>query len=109
MKKNSPIKNNVQIVKLTWGAALILIGVAVFFRIPQVIPQLVQMGQSDTTVWFVRICFYLIGFMLIGGVFVGCGAAIGAGAAGAGVLPRPKIPGRKAMITSQFAQELREL
>jgi hypothetical protein len=46
--------------------------------------------------------------MLIGGVFAGCGAAMGAGA-GAGALPRPKMPGRKAMITSQFAQELREL
>ena len=60
-------KNNPQILKLTWGVALILVGVAVFFRIPQVIPQLVQMGQSTTAVWFVRICFYLIGFLLIGG------------------------------------------
>jgi hypothetical protein len=64
MKKNSQSKNNVQIV---WGAALILVGVAVFFRIPQVIPQLVQMGQSNTTVVFIRICFYLMGTLLVGG------------------------------------------
>lgn len=64
MKKNIRSKNTVQIV---WGTALILVGVAVFFRIPQVIPQLVQMGQSSTTVWFVRICFYLMGFLLVGG------------------------------------------
>jgi len=64
MKINSQSKNNVQII---WGAALILVGVAVFFRIPQVIPQLVQMGQSNTTVLFVRICFYLMGTLLIGG------------------------------------------
>ncbi len=56
-----------QTVKLVWGAALILVGVAVFFRIPQVIPQLVQMGLSTTTVWFIRICFYLMGFILVGG------------------------------------------
>ncbi len=67
MGKNSRTKNNAQIVKLAWGVALILVGVAVFFRIPQVIPQLVQMGQSPTTVWFIRICFYLMGFLLVGG------------------------------------------
>ena len=64
MKINSQSKNNVQIV---WGAALILVGVAVFFRIPQVIPQLVKMGQSNTTVLFIRICFYLMGILLVGG------------------------------------------
>ena len=64
MKNNRQIKNNVQIV---WGVALILVGVAVFFRIPQVIPQLEQMGQSATTVWFIRICFYLMGTLLVGG------------------------------------------
>jgi cobalamin biosynthesis protein CobD/CbiB len=64
MKKNIQSKSNVQIV---WGAALILVGVAVFFRIPQVIPQLVQMGQSAATVLFVRISFYLMGILLVGG------------------------------------------
>lgn len=52
---------------MAWGVALILAGGGIFFRVPQVIPQLVQMGQSDTTVWFIRICFYLMGFILIGG------------------------------------------
>jgi len=67
MKTNSRTKNNVQVVKLAWGAALIMVGVAVFFRIPQVIPKLVEMGQSATTVWFIRICFYLMGILLVGG------------------------------------------
>ncbi len=44
-----------------------MVGVAVFFRIPQVIPKLAQMGQSTTTITFIRICFYLMGFILIGG------------------------------------------
>ena len=64
MKFNSSFKNNAQ---LAWGAALILVGVAVFFRIPQVIPQLVQMGQSTTTVSVIRICFILMGILLVGG------------------------------------------
>jgi hypothetical protein len=54
-------------VQLIWGTALVLVGVAVFFRIPQVMPQLAQMGQSDTTLWVIRVCFYLMGVLLIGG------------------------------------------
>lgn len=52
---------------MIWGCALILIGVAVFFRIPQVMPKLAEMGQSATTVGFIRICFYLMGIVLVGG------------------------------------------
>ena len=54
-------------VQLIWAGALILMGVAVFFRIPQVMPRLVEMGHSATTVGFIRICFYVIGFLLVGG------------------------------------------
>jgi hypothetical protein len=57
-------KRNVQLI---WGGALILMGVAVFFRIPQVMPKLAEMGQSATTIGFIRICFYLLGFILVGG------------------------------------------
>lgn len=64
MKNNNPSKSNIQLV---WGCALVIIGIAVFFRIPQVMPKLIAMGQSSTTVWFIRICFYLIGIVLLGG------------------------------------------
>jgi len=57
-------KNNVQLV---WGLALILMGVAVFFRIPQVMPKFAEMWQSATTIGFIRACFYLMGFLLVGG------------------------------------------
>lgn len=53
--------------QLIWGGALILMGVAVFFRIPQVMPKLAEMGQSATTIGFIRVCFYLMGFILVGG------------------------------------------
>lgn len=57
-------KRNVQLI---WGAALALMGIAVFFRIPQVMPKLIEMGQSESTILFIRICFYILGFLLVGG------------------------------------------
>lgn len=64
MKTPNSSKHKAQLI---WGAALILMGVAVIFRIPQVVPKLAEMGQSGTTIWFVRICFYVIAFLLVGG------------------------------------------
>lgn len=61
------ILKSINKVQLVWAAALILVGIAVFFRIPQVIPRLVEMGYSTITVWSIRICFYLLGILLIGG------------------------------------------
>ena len=64
MKSNTPTNKSIHLI---WGAALVIVGVAVFFRIPEVMPRLAEMGQSTTTIGFVRICFYLIGIVLIGG------------------------------------------
>jgi hypothetical protein len=64
MNKTGSSKSSVQLV---WGIALTAIGVAVFFRVQQVIPQLAAMGQSASTLGFVRICFYIIGVLLVGG------------------------------------------
>ena len=61
MKRNN---NNFQ---LLWGVALVFMGVAVFFKVPQVVPRLETMGQSDFTIGFFRICIYIMGFILIGG------------------------------------------
>ncbi|MEJ2155765.1 MAG: hypothetical protein P8X96_10540 [Desulfobacteraceae bacterium] len=57
-------KNNIQ---LFWGAALVLMGVAVFFRLQQVMPKLAEMGLSDFAIGFFRVCLYIIGFVLVGG------------------------------------------
>ncbi len=64
MSSSKPLKNTTQLV---WGAALMAVGIAVFFRIPQVVPKLVELGMSAASVGFARICFYLIGCMLVGG------------------------------------------
>jgi len=62
-----PEKQSKISIQLIWGGALILMGVAVFFRVPQVMPKLAEMGQSATTIGFIRVCFYLMGFILVGG------------------------------------------
>ena len=64
MKKRLRKNTNIQLV---WGAALTLVGIGVFFRIPQVMPQLEQMEQFKDVMWFVRFCLYLMGVILIGG------------------------------------------
>lgn len=62
-----PTKRNNTNIHLIWGAALVLMGVAVFFKVPQVVPKLEAMGQSDFTIGFFRICIYIMGFILVGG------------------------------------------
>ena len=63
--KKRPRKNTK--IQLVWGAALTLAGIGVFFRIPQVMPQLETIEQFTDVMWFVRFCFYLMGAILIGG------------------------------------------
>jgi hypothetical protein len=53
--------------QLIWGAALVLMGIGVFFRIPQVWPQIEKIEYFSSVLPFIRFCFYLIGVMLIGG------------------------------------------
>lgn len=64
MRTPDQSKNKVQLI---WAGALILMGIAVFFRIRQVVPTLIEMGHSDTTVGFIQVCFYIIGCLLVGG------------------------------------------
>ena len=52
------------IIQLVWGIALVLMGIALFFRIPQVMPQIEPIGFSP---FLVCLCFYLIALLLIGG------------------------------------------
>jgi len=53
--------------QIIWGIALVLAGIGVFFRIPQVMPQIEQIGQFSSITFFIRFCFYLMGILLIGG------------------------------------------
>ncbi len=50
-----------------WGIALFLAGIGVFFRIPQVMPQIKAIPQFTDIIGFIYFCFYLLGILLIGG------------------------------------------
>ena len=52
-------KNHVQ---LFWGIALMVVGVAVFFKTSQVIPEIQGLEKTPAA-----ICIYLMGVILIGG------------------------------------------
>lgn len=55
------------IIQLIWGGLLLLAGVGVFFRIPQVMPKIEQIASLASSMAFIRVCFYLLGLLLIGG------------------------------------------
>jgi len=60
----SPEKRRLQLI---WGVALVAAGLGVFYRIPQVMPQVetIEYFQSSSVV--IRIFFYIMGAMLVYG------------------------------------------
>jgi hypothetical protein len=54
-------------VQIAWGIALVLAGIGVFIRIPQVMPQIEKIEHFSSVIFFIRFCFYLIGISLITG------------------------------------------
>ncbi len=59
--KNKPF------VQMIWGVVLVLAGIGVFFRIPQVMPRIEKMEQFSSAIFFIRFCFYFLGILLVGG------------------------------------------
>ena len=57
-------KSNFQVV---WGIALVLMGVMVFFRIPQVMPKIEQIETFSSSIGFIKFCFYFMAVMLVAG------------------------------------------
>lgn len=53
--------------QMIWGIALVLAGIGVFYRIPQVMPKIERIEQFSSAMFYVRFCFYLLGVLLIGG------------------------------------------
>ena len=58
---------NKRTIQLIWGALLLLMGIGVFYRIPQVMPNIKEIEQFASMTVYIRFCFYLIGILLIGG------------------------------------------
>ncbi|MFO7666265.1 MAG: hypothetical protein R6V76_06580 [Desulfobacterales bacterium] len=61
------MEKNREIIQFVWGIILILAGIGVFYRIPQVMPKIEKIGQFSSAMFFIRFCFYLLGILLIGG------------------------------------------
>jgi hypothetical protein len=53
--------------QLIWGVALVLAGLGVIYRIPQVIPRIVQFEQFRVGIGFVYFCAYFLALALIFG------------------------------------------
>ncbi len=53
--------------QLIWGILLTLMGLSLFFQVPQVMERIVQIEYYASIKWFIRIIIYLIAVMLIGG------------------------------------------
>ena len=57
-------KNKLQLI---WGVLLLLAGIGVFFRIPQVMPEIKKIEHFAAYMPFIYFCFYLIGILLVVG------------------------------------------
>ena len=58
---------NKRTAQLIWGALLLLMGIGVFYRVPQVMPDIEKIEQFASMKMYIRFCFYLVGVLLIGG------------------------------------------
>ena len=48
-----------------WGIALVLAGIGMIYRIPQVLPKLAQWEQLSRNMGFIYFCFYFMAVTLI--------------------------------------------
>ncbi len=56
-------------IQIIWAAALIMAGLGVFYRIPQVMPKIATIDAFADAIGIIRFCFYVLGILLIyGGV-----------------------------------------
>lgn len=56
-----------QRLQLTWGVLLVLAGVGLCFRIPQVMPQIRQIEYFSGVIPFIYFCLYFVAVFLIAG------------------------------------------
>ncbi len=54
-------------IQLIWGAALVMAGLGVFYRIPQVMPKVSEIAFFAGAPGIVKFCFYVLGFLLVYG------------------------------------------
>ena len=57
-------KNTLQLI---WSVLLMLAGIGLFFRIPQLMPGVKKIEQFAAFIYFIYFCFYLLAILLIAG------------------------------------------
>jgi hypothetical protein len=61
------MNRNKSFTQVIWGAALVLAGIGVIFRIPQVLPKVFNFDQFASIKGFIYFCFYFMAVILISG------------------------------------------
>lgn len=54
-------------IQAIWGGALLLMGIAVIFRIPLILGKMSDIKQDGSGQLFLKFCLYLMAILLIGG------------------------------------------
>ena len=54
-------------IQLVWGILLLIAGIGVFFRIPQLMPEIKKIEHFAPYMIFIYFCFYLVGILLVVG------------------------------------------
>ncbi len=58
--------------QIIWGIALMLMGVVLFYRMPDVMLRIEKIDSFSSILLFIRFCFYILGIMLMGGGLKKC-------------------------------------
>jgi cobalamin biosynthesis protein CobD/CbiB len=53
--------------QLIWGILLLIAGIGIFFRIPQIMPEIKKIEHFAPYIIFIYFCFYLIAVLLLVG------------------------------------------
>jgi hypothetical protein len=67
MMNNNSGKINSSPFQVVWGAALLIMGVAVFFRVPEVMGRVEEIPSLVGAMWFIKFSFYCMGAILVAG------------------------------------------
>ena len=64
---SDPENKDKMVVQLIWGIALVLAGLGVFYRIPEVMLKIEKVEQFAANDFIIRFCFYVLGILLVSG------------------------------------------
>jgi hypothetical protein len=61
------VKDTLSIIQPVWGLALLAMGVAFFFQIPDIMSRISEISYFYGVLTFMRICLYIMSILLVGG------------------------------------------